>query len=101
MGFQEVAIPGIILESGSICTSLSKMCSAMLLLGNRLKKCGSIDVMSAATAILRSAAAAPSDPKTKADDSATARSAWRRIGMRMDILGAGAVDGSGRNNQGL
>jgi hypothetical protein len=36
--FHDVARPGIIFESGSICTSLSKMCSAMLLFGNRLKK---------------------------------------------------------------
>src|SRR5215211_4715343 len=56
--FHDVARPGIIRESGSICTSLSKMCSAMLLLGKRLKKCGSIDVTSAATAILSSWAAA-------------------------------------------
>jgi len=41
---------GIIRESGSICTSLSKMCSAMLLFGNRLKKCGSADVTSCSTA---------------------------------------------------
>src|SRR5256884_9188795 len=52
--FHDVARPGIIFESGSICTSLSKMCSAMLLFGNRLKKCGSADVTSAATAILSS-----------------------------------------------
>src|SRR4051794_24714613 len=60
-------MPGIIFESGSIWTSLSKMCSAMLLLGKRLKKCGSIDVMSAATAIFKSAA------KTEAQESTDAR----------------------------
>src|SRR5689334_13714867 len=54
--FHDVARPGIMRESGSICTSLSKMCSAMLLLGKRLKKCGSIDVTSAATATLSSCA---------------------------------------------
>jgi hypothetical protein len=59
IAFHEVARPGISFESASIWTSLSKRCSAALLLGNRLKKCGSIDVMSAATAILNSCAAAP------------------------------------------
>ena len=35
--FHDVAMPGIIRESASICTSLSKICSPMLLFGNRLK----------------------------------------------------------------
>jgi hypothetical protein len=67
--FHDVARPGIIFESASIWTSLSKTCSAALLLGKRLKKCGSIDVMSAATAIFNSCAAATDG----SEDAASAR----------------------------
>ncbi len=73
--FHDVAMPGIIRESASICTSLSKMCSAMLLLGKRLKKCGSIDVTSAATAIFNSWAPAGT---ANATDAATATANARR-----------------------
>ena len=57
------------------------MCSAMLLLGNRLKKCGSIDVTSAATAILSSWAAAGT-ASTSDDDRAAAAANRCRTGKR-------------------
>src|SRR5689334_5178092 len=80
--FHDVAMPGIMCESGSISTSLPKMCSATLLLGKRLKKCGSMDVTSAATAILRSCAVAGAEATSVA---AKARAPKRRASgtMRM------------------
>jgi hypothetical protein len=88
--FHDVASPGIIFESASIWTSLSKMCSAALLFGKRLKKCGSIDVMSAATAILSSCAAAMAGIRDteSAATTAQAEKAWRKAGKR---IGASAI----------
>ena len=93
--FHDVAMPGIIFESASIRTSLSKMCSAMLLLGKRLKKCGSIDVMSAATAIFSSCAAAPGDSAAavSARTAAQAERAWRKMALRMGLASAGTGRG--------
>ena len=57
--FQDSAIAGISRESASSVISLSKMCSAMLLFGKRLTKCGSIEVTSAPMPIWISWALAP------------------------------------------
>ena len=84
IAFHDVASPGIIRESGSICTSLSKMCSAMLLFGNRLKKCGSIDVTSAATAIFSSCAAAGAGAAS-VSAAASASAPCRKRNVRVDM----------------
>src|SRR6516162_2016436 len=89
IAFHDIASPGMIFESGSIWTSLSKMCSAMLLFGKRLKKCGSIDVTSAATAIFSSSAPAGGGDAIASASAAQAKAAMgttpRNTGTRMSL----------------
>src|SRR5258706_251026 len=58
IAFHETASAGFNRDFGSLVTSVSKICSAILLFGVRLWKCGSIEVTSAPIAMLRSAAVA-------------------------------------------
>src|SRR5664279_5290707 len=68
------------------------MCSAMLLLGNRLKKCGSIDVTSAATAIFNSSAAAEAASTMDAATASAAASRWNEAKRRMETSGRMGTD---------
>ena len=63
------------------------MCSAMLLFGNRLKKCGSIDVTSAATAIFSSWAAAGPETASVVAKATAARAPAARVRMGVKRMG--------------